>query len=99
MGLEKSFTIYLECNPTPKIKITLHPKKINYFSNKYQALQNSNALIIPTEWSEFKNIDFEIFHSKMSQKIIIDGRNILNPLHLKKEGINYYGISRGNLLF
>ena len=85
---------------SPEIrKLFGSPKKINYFSNKYQALKNSNALIIPTEWSEFKNIDFEIFHSKMSQKIIIDGRNILNPLHLKKEGINYYGISRGNLLF
>ena len=82
-----------------KIKQIFQEDNIQYFEDKYEALEGSSALIIPTEWSEFKNIDLDTLRTKMKQRIIIDGRNIFNPDNLIDEGIEYYGVSRGNFPF
>lgn len=82
-----------------EIKKIFQEGNIQYFEEKYKALEGSSALIIPTEWSEFKNINFETLRTKMKKRIIIDGRNIFNPESLIDEGIEYYGVSRGNFPF
>jgi len=69
---------------------------INLFNNPYQALKNSSALILITEWLEFKNLDFKKIASLMKEKIIIDGRNFFNPGEFKKLGFIYVGIGRKN---
>ena len=48
---------------------------IEFAENRYDALDGSDALILITEWKEFRYLDFELFEEKLNQKIIFDGRN------------------------
>ncbi|MEM0473652.1 MAG: UDP binding domain-containing protein, partial [Candidatus Aenigmatarchaeota archaeon] len=63
---------------------------VNFAKNMYQASENSDALIILTEWDDFKKINWSKL--KMNQKIIFDGRNILSPEEARQNGFEYYGI-------
>ncbi|MGE5400346.1 MAG: UDP-glucose dehydrogenase family protein [Ignavibacteriales bacterium] len=67
---------------------------IKYSGSDYEALTGADALIILTEWNEFRNPDFELIRSKLKQPLIFDGRNIYEPEKLKKSGFSYYSIGR-----
>jgi UDPglucose 6-dehydrogenase len=69
--------------------------KIKYCKKPFDCLENSEALIVLTEWNEFRNPDFKTIGELMSKKIIFDGRNIYDPIKVKSEGFEYYGIGRG----
>ena len=64
--------------------------------NANQALANADALIIVTEWTEFRSPDFDAIKTRLSQAIIFDGRNLYEPAFLKQEGIEYFAIGRGD---
>jgi UDPglucose 6-dehydrogenase len=68
--------------------------KIRYASNPYEALKNTDALVLITEWPEFRMPDFEKIGKQMKDKVIFDGRNIYNPDEIKRAGFTYYGIGR-----
>ena len=72
-------------------------KNIEYCSNPYEAARNADALVIMTEWDEFKGIDFGKLKSLMRHKLIIDGRNIFNPHEVKKNGFTYISIGRSDV--
>ncbi|MGE5365513.1 MAG: UDP-glucose dehydrogenase family protein [Bacteroidota bacterium] len=65
-----------------------------YAESEYTALENSDALIIVTEWNEFRNPDFEQIKSLLKQPVIFDGRNIFSPEKMKEDGFIYYSIGR-----
>ncbi len=65
-------------------------------SNSNDALKNANALIIVTEWTEFRSPDFDYIKEALNQAIIFDGRNLYEPDYLKKEKIEYFAIGRGD---
>jgi UDPglucose 6-dehydrogenase len=65
---------------------------IHYHDNKYDALEDSDALIILTEWEEFIDADLSRMKNLMKLPIIIDGRNIYEPQNM--QGFEYYGIGR-----
>ncbi len=69
-------------------------KNIDYCNNSYDIAKDSDALLILTEWDEFKQLDLKKIKSLMRQPLIIDGRNIYNPNNLKKEGFSYISIGR-----
>ncbi|MCK4891065.1 MAG: UDP-glucose/GDP-mannose dehydrogenase family protein, partial [Candidatus Pacebacteria bacterium] len=69
-------------------------KAVNFYSNKYDALKNCQALIIATEWDEFKNADLRKIKKLLQKPNIIDGRNIYNPDKMKKIGFNYLSVGR-----
>lgn len=75
-----------------KSKIIL--KDINYCSSPYDAAKGADALIIITEWDEFKEMDLKKIKSVMKHPSIIDGRNIYNPDDMKKEGFAYISMGR-----
>ena len=77
------------------IHIRIFKDKIKYCKTPLDCLKNSEALIVLTEWNEFRNPDFKTIGELMSKKIIFDGRNIYDPLKVKNEGFEYYGIGRG----
>ena len=52
--------------------------KISFAENQYETLQNADALLIATEWSVFRNPDFEKMDSLLANKIIFDGRNLFD---------------------
>lgn len=70
------------------------PRTIFYADNLYRVLKNSDALLILTEWDEFRNPDFEKMKKLMKEPIIIDGRNIYDPLEIKEWGFKYFGVGR-----
>ncbi|HED09948.1 MAG TPA: UDP-glucose/GDP-mannose dehydrogenase family protein, partial [Caldithrix abyssi] len=67
--------------------ITLHDKR-------YDALEGADALVIMTEWNEFREPDFYLIKETLSHPAIFDGRNIYNPKRMKKYGIDYFSIGR-----
>ena len=68
--------------------------KIEIFPNGYDALDNADALVIFTDWQEFRNPDFELIATKLNKPVIFDGRNLYDPNVIKKAGIEYYSIGR-----
>ncbi len=68
---------------------------VEYAKDQYEALKDSDALIVVTEWSEFRAPNFGIMEKLMKNKLIFDGRNIYEPAEMKELGFIYYGIGRG----
>lgn len=64
--------------------------KISYCENALKAAEDADALLIVTEWNEFREIDFGKLKSVLKNPIIFDGRNIFEPKKLQKFGIEYY---------
>jgi len=60
------------------------------------ALHGADALIVVTEWKNFWSPDFELIKNTLTDAVIFDGRNLYQPKLLKRLGITYYGIGRGN---
>ncbi len=75
-------------------KRRLADKNITFVDDQYEALIDADALVIATEWSEFKVPKFTIVEKLMSKKIIFDGRNIYDPKEMKEFGYEYFGIGR-----
>ncbi|OEF96909.1 hypothetical protein BHF71_04055 [Vulcanibacillus modesticaldus] len=68
--------------------------RVTYASHLDELFKNSHGIVLLTEWEEFKNIPFEKLGSSMKEKIIIDGRNVLNRKFLEKAGYIYIGVGR-----
>lgn len=66
--------------------------KINFADDIYSALDKADALLIVTEWPEFRAPDFDQINSKLKNKVIFDGRNIFDHQDMKKMGFDYYCI-------
>ncbi|TAG54132.1 MAG: UDP-glucose/GDP-mannose dehydrogenase family protein [Cytophagales bacterium] len=65
---------------------------ISYANDDYDALKDADALLLITEWNEFRSPDFEKVSSLLKNKIIFDGRNIYDGNELRKLGYTYFGI-------
>lgn len=62
---------------------------------KEAALCGADALVICTEWQNFKAPDFNALKNELSAAVIFDGRNLFDPNRLAEKGIDYYAIGRG----
>ena len=69
-------------------------KNITYVASKYDVLKNSDALVLLTEWKEFRSPDFELIKSQLKTSVIFDGRNQYSKLSLEKKGFEYYQIGK-----
>ncbi len=69
-------------------------KEVDYCKDPYEAAKDANALLILTEWNEFKELDLEKIKSLMKDKLVIDGRNIYNPEEMKRLGFAYLSVGR-----
>ena len=68
--------------------------RIGYAANMYDALTDADAMIIVTEWQEFKVPKFTFIEKDLKEKVIFDGRNIYNPEQMREFGYTYYGIGK-----
>jgi UDPglucose 6-dehydrogenase len=68
--------------------------KIGFAASTYEALHNADALIIATEWNEFRTPEFEKIASLLKQKVIFDGRNLFETEAMEKQGFYYFSIGR-----
>jgi UDPglucose 6-dehydrogenase len=69
-------------------------EKIKFVKNLYQAVEKTDAMVILTEWNEFKQIDLSKVKKLMTHPFIFDGRNIYKPEIMKKFGFKYFSIGR-----
>jgi UDPglucose 6-dehydrogenase len=67
---------------------------VTYHRKNYDALKGADALLIVTEWNEFRNPDFDAMATALKDKVIFDGRNIYDPDRMREHGFTYYGIGR-----
>ena len=72
--------------------------KIETVQNGYDVLDNADALVIFTDWQEFRNPDFKVIATKLKRPVIFDGRNLYDPNVVRKAGIEYYSIGRASTL-
>jgi UDPglucose 6-dehydrogenase len=61
---------------------------------KEAALQEADALVIVTDWDEFKAPDFDVLQSSLKEAVIFDGRNLYDPLEMAQRGFSYFDIGR-----
>lgn len=67
---------------------------ITLYNDNYEALNGADALVIVTEWLEYRKPDFNIIKSKLNNPVIFDGRNIFDPENMRNIGFEYYCIGR-----
>lgn len=73
-------------------------KGVEYFNSKYKTLNNADAMLLLTEWKEFRSPDFEELKSQMKSAVIFDGRNQYSNLKLEKIGFEYYQIGKKTVI-
>jgi UDPglucose 6-dehydrogenase len=69
--------------------------KIIFADSQYDAIKDCDALIVATEWNEFRTPDFDRMVSLMKNKVIFDGRNVYEPGMMRDLGFHYESIGRG----
>ena len=81
-------------DPVAKINAKKVLKGVTFCSDPYSTVKGCDALLVATEWNEFRTLDFEHVKRLLKQPNIIDGRNIYEPEEMRKAGFNYVGIGR-----
>jgi UDPglucose 6-dehydrogenase len=72
----------------------IYGDRLVYCDRPYGALEQADALVVVTEWNEFRNPDFEVMRRLMRQAVIFDGRNVFDPVRMAALGFTYQGIGR-----
>jgi UDPglucose 6-dehydrogenase len=68
--------------------------QVTYHQDAYETLRNADAALVCTEWDVFKKIDWTRAGTTMARKLVIDGRNLYSPKHMKELGFEYYSFGR-----
>jgi UDPglucose 6-dehydrogenase len=68
--------------------------QVTYHQDAYETLQNADAALVCTEWDVYKKIDWKRAGATMARKLVIDGRNLYSPKHMKELGFEYYSFGR-----
>ncbi len=82
-----------EAMENAKVMFAKH-KNTEFCGNSYDCLKDADALIIITEWDEFRSPDFKRMKELMQKHIIIDGRNIYDPEEIARQGFSYAGVGK-----
>ncbi len=67
---------------------------LGYAENQMAALENADALVIVTEWKEFRSPDFDAVKARLKTPLIFDGRNLYDPALVRSQGFEYFPIGR-----
>jgi len=68
--------------------------QIDYAKSPYEAAEDAEALLIATEWDEFRKLDWDRIREAMARPLIVDGRNLLSPREMKSQGFEYRSFGR-----
>jgi UDPglucose 6-dehydrogenase len=77
-----------------KVAKSIFGSKVTFAENNYAALTGADALVLVTEWNEFREPDFTRMKKLMRAPVLFDGRNIYNPEQIKAQGFKYFSIGR-----
>jgi UDPglucose 6-dehydrogenase len=67
---------------------------VHFFESNYDVLKGADALVVVTEWNEFRQPDFNRMKRLMKHPVVFDGRNIFDPKEMRARGFTYYGMGR-----
>jgi UDPglucose 6-dehydrogenase len=67
---------------------------VDFFEDPYKAIRDCDALIVATEWDEFRNLDMRAVKALLKKPLVVDGRNIYSPEEMRKLGFTYLSIGR-----
>ncbi|CAN5469489.1 UDP-glucose/GDP-mannose dehydrogenase family protein [soil metagenome] len=70
-------------------------KTITYASSNYEAIEGADALIVVTDWNEYRHPDFERMKSALRNQVVVDGRNLYDATKMRALGFTYSSIGRG----
>jgi UDPglucose 6-dehydrogenase len=70
--------------------------EVTYCKTSYEVAEGSDALVIVTEWNEFKSLNMYRIHGSMRRPVIIDGRNVYEPAEMQRLGFIYRGMGRAS---
>jgi UDPglucose 6-dehydrogenase len=73
----------------------LMPRDVKFAEDPYDLADGCDAIILVTEWNEFKQLDFDRIRQSMKTPILIDGRNVHEPETMRALGFAYRGVGRG----
>ncbi len=79
-------------------KLFINKNNIKFYSDNYSVLKDADALLLITEWHQFRYPDFCKMKKLLKQPVVFDGRNQYDPEKMKEQGFKYYSIGRANLL-
>jgi UDPglucose 6-dehydrogenase len=68
---------------------------IDYSETNYDCLKNADALVVVTDWNEYRHPDFGRVKESLRRPVIVDGRNLYDPDKMREHGIRYYSMGRG----
>ena len=81
------------CDPEAVDRVRpIFGEKVSYFTEPYDTIRGADALVLVTEWPEFRNPDPITMKKLMKSPVVFDGRNIYNPETMSKNGFVYYGV-------
>ena len=86
------------CDPVAIENAKTILNNVKFFQSPYETIRDCDALIVATEWNEFRNLDMRAVKILLKNPIIIDGRNIYDPKEMKELGFKYMGIGRGTYM-
>jgi UDPglucose 6-dehydrogenase len=84
------------CDPAAVKNAAAVLTDVALFEDPYETIRDCDALVVMTEWNEFRNLDMRAVRILLKQPILIDGRNIYNPKEMQEMGFTYRGIGRGS---
>jgi UDPglucose 6-dehydrogenase len=82
------------CDPVAETNARRALPDVTYCPDPYEAAQGSDALVVLTEWDEFRTLDLARLRSLMRRPVLLDGRNILDPRAARAAGFRYAGVGR-----
>ncbi|HAX18530.1 MAG TPA: UDP-glucose 6-dehydrogenase, partial [Actinobacteria bacterium] len=75
----------------------LLPGEVSYFQDPYETAAGADALVLLTEWNQYRALDFDRLKNIMNKAVFIDLRNVFNPDKVKSSGFKYFGVGHGDV--
>lgn len=92
--LEAGCTVHVHDPEAMEVARGVFGDRVTYHAKNYDALKDADALLVVTEWNEFRHPDFDRIKGLLKQPLIFDGRNLWEPAEMAKQGFTYYPIGR-----
>ncbi len=73
---------------------SLLPEDVEYFEDAYEAAKGADAVVLMTEWNQYRSLDLRRLKNEMNAAIFIDLRNVYDPRHMEKQGFSYTSVGR-----
>src|ERR1043165_6314005 len=96
-GLQKRGALVRAYDPQAMKNAEAHLKDVEFCNDAYETAAGADALVIATEWNEFRALDLELVKNQLRHPIIVDLRNVYEPKRMKSEGFHYYSVGRANV--